>query len=207
MKKTMTIQEAVEAADKDPLWVCNITDGAERAEYRPADLYFTVKDGNDAISMEVPQTWLPQLLTEQAPRSIILRSKGFLDALRNGLVEILTPAYADKLNSDPQAQTERDRLINNQRKVRNVVNEQQKRVSDQMKTLDTDKLTEVGSDGDDAFRARVVAINNMDLEEAKVQIRKTRRISIAKLEYLIANLKHRSLAAFLKKQLEKAEEA
>lgn len=103
----LTLQEALEQ-EGGALYVLNISD---QSHPPGGDVYLNIPRINGApISMTVPLTWLPQELSNKAPRHQILDSSYFMDALSNGLLAIIDTETARRIQQQPGADVEYQRL-------------------------------------------------------------------------------------------------
>ncbi len=207
IQKNLTLQEAVRGSEKDPLWVVNCSEGSEKTDYTGGDVYLSVKTDGDLIPIPIPRSWLPFNITDHAPRGPILRSQGFMKAMNNGLLQIITEDYANQLNNLPSAQEERDRLANNARKITEFINESRKKGRSDQKTVNTASMDDLDDGIPDNFKAQVVSMNTMSFEDVKQRIRLLGSMPLVRVEYLIKNLQHKRIVDHLKKQLAAAEEA
>ena len=97
------------------LYVVNIS-----SESQPpgGEVYITVpRDRGDSMSFTVPFTWLPQDLTDKAPRNLILESTYFMKAVGAGLLGIIDEETAKSILSDPSVPQEMARLREHQETV------------------------------------------------------------------------------------------
>ena len=79
---------------------------------RSTNVSFEINYNNQIRSILVQDSWIPQDLTNQAPKSIILESPDFRAAINKGLIELVSDADALKILETEDAQIEAQRLKN-----------------------------------------------------------------------------------------------
>ena len=200
-EKYMTIQQAIDAPDKAPLWLQNVID---ETNYVPeggggADLYFTVGSGSSVYALQVLQTWLPYEATSVAPRDIILVSTFFRQSVAKKLIHILTPDYAAYLRARPTAAIEQERLD----RQRDAVMLAGVNTAEGGTAIDTFDVT--GENVPDPitanFKAFVSQLNETTVTAAKNMIAGRKRFKSPQVRYMIANLQHPELVSDLQQRL------
>lgn len=204
IQKYLTIQQAIEQDPKSPLYLLNISEESELTDYMAGDVYLSARSDGDIIPIKVPKTWLPVEVTTMAPRDAILKSRFFMNAVNNGLVKIITREYAEELTGSEGADDERARMAAMDARMR-AATSNRKVVPEKGKTLDTSEAetTELPIQ----FRVKVTAMNEMSEKEAMVELRGMRRLSEDRARYMIENLTHKRIVAWLKDKLENTEDA
>ena len=100
-------------SDSEDVYVLNNTIKTSKHK-RPTHVAFEVFWGNQARSVSVLDSWIPQNLAMQAPKSVIVESPSFRQALSRGHIVLVEPKEADKILGDPDAKIEEQRLTNKQ---------------------------------------------------------------------------------------------
>lgn len=203
-QRYLTINEAISQDPKAPLWLINVADESQVTDFLGADVLLTARSEGDVIPIDIPKTWLPHEVTNKAPREAILKSRYFLDAVREGLVRIITAEYAAELETKKGADEERERLKarEDQRLAATSNRRNEDMNAPKEKTISTEDIEEVPIQ----FKALVNKMNMMKLSEAVNELRSRRRLPISQLEYLRDNTKHKKIAEWITKQLEDGDE-
>lgn len=102
------------------IWVINTSETSEAGQ--PGDLHIGIPklNGSRVDLINVPQTWLPQELTRQVPRSQLLASSEFRSAVNNQLLAMISEEDALRIRRREGATEENQRLQNmktNQRRA------------------------------------------------------------------------------------------
>lgn len=142
----------------ESLWVINIADQVVSSGGTIA-LSVSRKDG-EPVLIEIPRTWLALDLGTFAPRAEILASTKFMKAVNDGMIGLVSEEVADALNSDPNAQAERNRLNQSKSIVRATV---------AAKGLGRSELTFAGRE-DDQGPALRNSVNQMPQVQARAPL-------------------------------------
>lgn len=204
--RTMSVEE-VALSISPSVWVINTSENIS-TEGDKADVFIYVMHNNQSLSVFIPKSWLPVNLATRLPKKVLLDSANFLDALYKGLIALITPEYAQELESRPGAETERRRLreldakLREASKAKGINVELTDRTQDSQRTLD---VTDLGAEPEDgvtpAFRAVVANLNGLPEEEAVNELRMRGKLNAKNARYLLAHIKHPSIVAFLRKSL------
>lgn len=92
---------------KGKIWIINTSDSHYPSG---AEVYITLKNGDQSTVFAMPRTWLPIELTERYPRKVITTSSYFIEAISKGLITAITEEAAAKLLSQKGVERERARL-------------------------------------------------------------------------------------------------
>lgn len=102
---------------ENPLvWVLNTSHTSR--EGKRGNVLITVFWDNQSHNISVPNTWIPINLAEQAPAEYLLRSKTFIDQLRNGILTLISDNEAKEIFNDPEAERESERIYSLQQQPR-----------------------------------------------------------------------------------------
>lgn len=204
----MTVEE-VASSSSPSVWVINTSETIS-SEGDKSDVFIYVLHNTQSISLFIPKSWLPTNLTTRLPKKTLLDSANFLDALYKGLVTIITPEYAKELESKSGADTERKRLrelddkLRAASKAKGINVELHDRAQGTQRSYD---MTEMGKEDEGdvgisvAFRAVVDKLNTLSEAEAVNDLRMRGKLNARHARYLMENIKHESIAAFLRKSL------
>lgn len=104
----------LEKTPTGPVWVTNVTEGADRsiivlAVPRP--------NGTGVDSVKIPVTWIPIDLTGQVPKRQLMQSSDFRRAVTGGALMLMEEEAADKIRKEPGARAEITRLQAEERSV------------------------------------------------------------------------------------------
>jgi hypothetical protein len=181
-----------------------------------ADIFITVYVGNQnrAHVINIPLSWKPFNLTEQAPRAAILGSQHFLRAINSGVLTLLNAEEARTELSTPRAAKETERLSQLQSAVEAAIRNP---------NADEFKLTLEGSEDDKekpenkrvalnasffdegavstSFKAWVTKTNGMDVDAAINAAQVRGNFSTEELQYFAENTNHARIRNGLKKRL------
>lgn len=110
--KSQTLGEAERNKDETDLWILNNTapSSAEMSRH-----LIEVNNGGDRTVIKIENTWLPQNLSNQMPRSILLRDPAFRQAVierpgERAALRIISSEDAEKLMTHPDARAENENL-------------------------------------------------------------------------------------------------
>lgn len=195
-KKVLTINELVQQPNTAPIWVLNTSDSSKIQ--RSAGVIIDVPNPNGGQSqvIRVPKTWLPTDLTTYRPRSHILESTAFRDAIRGNLIKLITDSYAKSMLSTTEAKKEQERLRLVEHHFDQMVN--QVTTSDDDEIIDTsavnedELLREEERRLDVSFVKWVDYINTLGDKEAASEIRVRRRFKASQVRYLIRRLEDKT---------------
>jgi hypothetical protein len=79
---------------------------------RSTNVSFEISYNNQIRSILVQDSWIPQDLTAQAPKEVILASPDFRQAINRGLIELVPDPDAEKILAEEDAVIEATRLKN-----------------------------------------------------------------------------------------------
>lgn len=176
-----------------------------------ADIFITIYVGNQSVAavLNVPLTWLPISLTEQAPRAAILGSQHFLRALSSGVLKITSKEEADAILITPRAAKELERIRQIKSSVQAAIRNPN---ADEFKlTIDgedpkQEKVSVSTSFFDEgavnaSFRAWVNKTNTQEVDEAinSAQIRGD--FTVEELQFFSENTRHQRIRNGLNKRL------
>lgn len=107
--KELTIRDLESSPTKGSIFVINNTKGASRSQ-----LFLTVPksngEGNDGVV--IPVTFIPMDLTEQVTKKQLMESSAFRRLIARRLVRVIDDESALEMLREPEAQAERDRILN-----------------------------------------------------------------------------------------------
>jgi len=114
----MTIAQLKAEDQSLPIWALN--GSAMSAVGQAGDVHVPIPkiNGTKVDALYLPQTFLPQCITDQIPRDQLLGSSEFLNAVNSLLVIPVTAAYAQLIMSRAGAKEETERLAAQKRHVR-----------------------------------------------------------------------------------------
>lgn len=105
VKQFLTIGEA-EREDSSSVWVVNMSNPK-------GNINFAVSDGmGGQVIIRIPVTWIPLDLTTQATKVTVLASPRFRSLLSQGMIKIVSEAYATSTMNQESAQKEAARVYN-----------------------------------------------------------------------------------------------
>lgn len=189
-----------------------VTNTSMKNAKQGADIFITIYVGNQSTAsvLNVPLTWLPISLTEQAPRAAILGSQHFLRAVSSGILSLISKEEADKMLATPRAAKEGERLRQIKASIQSAIANP---------NADEFKLTLEGSEEDKAekvnlstsffdegavtaqFRAWVNKSNTQTVEEAINSAQIRGEFTVEETQYFSENTKHSRIRNGLNKQL------
>jgi hypothetical protein len=121
--KTLSIVELENSGDRGSVWVLNSAPSSEIAEIYSQELRGDIiipipkMQGSGMDHFIVHQTWLPIDASEQFSKERLLRSSEFRNAVRKGLITIISDESARTILSKEGAQKEKARLVAQARHV------------------------------------------------------------------------------------------
>lgn len=227
MTTGITVTDAIR--DEDPsLWIINTS--SEQYE-GGADVFITITGKGGPSLLTVKRTWLPEQVTDRFPKKQILESMHFTNAVRQGLVKVISPKEAQAILNRPGADVERRRLRELDITVKEAVaskgigknvmistgdEERDRELSadkkgnfiNLMETLDEDTVAAAEKEMDDevsaAFRGFVLKLNRYDdseIELAQNDLRLHGDMSIPEATYLVKNLKFEKITSKIQKKI------
>jgi hypothetical protein len=114
----MTISELEAGSETAPIWALNGSAESDAGQVGDVQVGIPKINGSKIDPLFLPQTWLPQCLTDQIPRRQLLQATEFRQAVHKNLIVLITQAYADTLLAGEGAQEEKERLIEQKRHIR-----------------------------------------------------------------------------------------
>jgi hypothetical protein len=105
-----TINQLIKA-DSEFVYCLNTSINTSKYK-RSTNVAFDVQSGNQVRSVMVHDSWIPQDLSQQAPKEIILASPSFREAINRGHIELVRDEDAEKILSEEDAIVEMQRLRN-----------------------------------------------------------------------------------------------
>lgn len=203
----MTLDELNENPS-GPIYVTNTSMAGGK---NGADIFITIYVGNQSVAsvLNVPLTWLPISLTEQAPRASILASQHFLKALSSGVLAITSKEEADAVLKTPRATKELERLRQIKSSVQAAIRNPN---ADEFKlTLDgedpkQEKVSVSTSFFDEgavsaSFRAWVSKTNTQDVDAAINSSQLRGEFTVEELQFFAENTSHQRIRNGLTKRL------
>lgn len=119
MKKYLTVSELETQDSRTPIWALNGSFASEVGQAGDVHVGIPKINGSSKIDpLYLPQTFLPQCLTDQIPRAQILASSEFRNAVNSKLLTLVTPEYASQLMQEEGVEEELQRLAELKRVVR-----------------------------------------------------------------------------------------
>jgi len=114
----LSINEMLQQPSSAPLYVINTSQKSELGQKGEVLLQIPALNSNaEPAKITVPQSWLPMDLTQSAPREQVLMSTEFRRAVNIGLITPCSADHAQRLEEQPGAREERQRL----REARNML--------------------------------------------------------------------------------------
>lgn len=114
---TIPINVAEKDKDATDLWVLNITDSWKSTRGTMSRHLVPIKHADGDTVVRIEDTWLPQNLSDQLPRGILLRSSEFRKAVSGNAAEAIRPAIriisdedAQRLLEHPEAEAEKKNI-------------------------------------------------------------------------------------------------
>ena len=98
-------------SDSESVYVLNTSIRVNKHK-RSTNVAFEIHYANQIRSVIIMDSWIPQDLSMQAPKHIILESPSFREAINKGLIELVRDPDAEKVLEDEDAQLESQRLKN-----------------------------------------------------------------------------------------------
>ena len=110
--KTLTIEQALANRSTTLYVVNNFSDRNQRTADIVGEYRDTNSSGANAQPFKIPVSWIPQRLSDIAPKEFFLEgSPDFMNAVRRQWLVIVDPKQAEAfLNESPEAQVEADRI-------------------------------------------------------------------------------------------------
>ncbi len=118
MKKFLTVSELETQPLNAPIWALNGSAESEVGQAGDVHVGIPKLQGSKVDPLYLPQTFLPQCLTDQIPRPQLLASSEFRNAINNRLIKLITPEFANAVLSEDGVDSERQRLDDLKRNVR-----------------------------------------------------------------------------------------
>ena len=118
MKKYMTVSELEAEDQKLPIWALNGSADSEIGQAGEVHVGIPKINGSKIDPLYIPQTFLPQNLTDQIPRAQLLASSEFRNAVNNRLLSLITPEFAAAMMEEDGVEEERQRLNDMKRHVK-----------------------------------------------------------------------------------------
>lgn len=106
MKNELTLAE-LQAIDTPVVYITNETRGEGRSQIV---LNVNKASGIGVETLIIAPTWVPQELTGQIPKNILLNSSDFRRAVTNGWIRIISEEYAADMLKQPGAKEELDKV-------------------------------------------------------------------------------------------------
>lgn len=177
-----------------------------------ADIFITIYVGNQSVAsvINVPLTWLPVSLTEQAPRAAILGSQHFLRALSSGILKLVSREDAEKALGTPRATLEVERLKQIKAAVQAAISnpnadefkltlEGEEAAKEEKVTVSTSFFDEGAISA--SFRAWVNKTNTQSADEAINSSQLRGDFTVEELQFFADNTKHQRIRNGLTKRL------
>jgi hypothetical protein len=165
-----------------------------------------------ATILNIPLSWNPFNLTEQAPRAAILGSQHFLRAVSSGVLTLMDPSEARDILATPAGMREAERVNQLKAKVEMAVRNP---------NSDEFKLTLEGEEGKEAetkhsvsanffdqdtisttFKAWVAKNNTLQVEDAINAARVRAEFTVDEMQYIMDNTVHARIRKGFKRRLE-----
>ena len=114
----MTVSELEAEDQKLPIWALNGSADSEIGQAGEVHVGIPKINGSKIDPLYIPQTFLPQNLTDQIPRAQLLASSEFRNAVNNRLLSLITPEFAAAMMEEDGVEEERQRLNDMKRHVK-----------------------------------------------------------------------------------------
>lgn len=118
MSNYLTIRDLEGRDPNEPIWALNGSAQSEAGQAGDVHVGIPKTNGTKVDALYLPQTFLPQNLTDQIPRAQLLASSEFRNAVNTRLLILITDEYATQILNEDGASEERDRLSRLRRQVR-----------------------------------------------------------------------------------------
>jgi hypothetical protein len=118
MKKHLTIDELESDGSITQIWALN--NSANSSVGQPGDVHCPIPkiNGTKLDPLTIPQSWLPNCLTNQVPRAQLLAASEFRNLVNSELVVLITKEYAQQISQQDGATEELERLAAMKRAVK-----------------------------------------------------------------------------------------
>ncbi len=122
MSKDYTLNRLIN--DKsEHIFVLNMTPSFKKIGY---NVSFDINYAGTMRSILIHSTWIPQDISEQAPKQIILDSPNFRRCFSQGQIKLMNPEEALAILAKPEAQEEKHRLMLKMQRVNDQIPEDQR---------------------------------------------------------------------------------
>jgi hypothetical protein len=208
MKKYLSISELEQGDARAPIWAINGSANSKVGMTGEIHVGIPKLNGTKVDALYLAQTWLPQCLTDQIPRGQLLESSEFRNAVVSGLIILVTPEYAEDLNSQEGAAEERQSLNARERQIREAlgartITSSGAEIVNTSDLTDRSTLTTEKPALSDAFMAFVSSLETRTDIEALNALRSRGSTSRREVKHLVANLRDKpKTVKFLKDKLE-----
>lgn len=119
MKKFLSVSELEQEDQRRPIWALNGSAQSEIGQAGEVHIGIPKVNGGTKIdALHLPQTWLPQCLTDSIPRSQLLASSEFRNAVQSKLLILITAEYAESISQQEGAEEERQLLLARKKEIR-----------------------------------------------------------------------------------------
>jgi len=103
--------------DRAPIWVLNSSAQSRAKQAGEVHIGIPKRNGTKVDDLFLPMTWLPIRITDQIPRSQLLESSEFRNAVNSRVMELISAERAAKILAEDGADEERERLEARQRQI------------------------------------------------------------------------------------------
>lgn len=197
-RKTITLDAALNEGPNAPLWVLNTANEQPNLTHPSgADVLITISTPTEPVTVKVERTWIPQCLTEQYPRRLLLESMRFREALGKGLIVLVDTEWAKSVEKTSRYQEEYALL----KEIRQMQMTGEATGDAVAFESDPNHVTDrSGNSVSQNLQAFVNRLNTMAPTQAVREIR-NRRMNLEDGQYVVDNLKDRNLAERLQRKI------
>jgi len=196
MSKYTTVAALEQGDQRLPIWALNGSADSDVGQAGEVHVGIPKINGTKIDALYLPQTFLPQCLTDQIPRPQLLASSEFRNAVNSKLLTLITPEFAAEILREDGVQEEQERLIAHRRTIREAT-AARSIVGSGADIINTAEMDERLADKPEAksptelspqFLMFAQALTLKSDGEARNMIRGRGRVSRAELDHLIHEL-------------------
>lgn len=207
MKKYLTVSEIEQGEVNTPIWAINGSAQSEVGMAGEVHVGIPKLSGAKIDPMTLPQTWLAQCLTDQIPRAQLLASSEFRNAVNSGLVVLVTPAYAETINTQEGAAEEQEALTQRKRQIKEAtaarsITQSGTEILNSAEIIDGKTQEEKAAELSDAFLTFAVSLTTKADIEIINALRSRAKMTRREVKHLITALVDKpKTVQFLKEKL------
>lgn len=207
MKKYLTVSELEQGDARDPIWALNGSAQSEIQQSGEVHVGIPKMNGTKIDPLLLLKTWLPQELTVQIPRAQLLAASEFRNAVNTGLIQPITPEYAEILRNREGAEEERAEMAARKQQTRNAmaartITQSGAEILNTSDINDETKNEKKSEELDDVFMTFASSLETKNDIEALNALRSRGKISRREARHLVKTLIDKpKTVGFLKQKL------